>query len=119
MSEKYSKYSAWAIINTATGTCHFEGKAPDVTEGSIAKVHFIEGEANTQEASSSTLVELTDGRFLFATEWGDCTGHGCQCSGHVEFFDTLEDAVDCGLDFNQRSLYRASFKGADSEVSEL
>ena len=54
------------------------------------------------ETGSAVILELKSGRYVYAREVSDTTGHGCQCSGSMEQFDDLESLIACGLDNENR-----------------
>ncbi len=51
---------------------------------------------------------LKDGKFGVLEECEDYTGHGCQCSGSADIFDTLEKAMRLGLNAEDREKAKAA-----------
>lgn len=54
------------------------------------------------DTSSFAVAELSDGRVIVVWESSDSTGHGCQCSGSADLFESLSDALWQGLDREDR-----------------
>lgn len=46
---------------------------------------------------SEAFCRLKDGRYVTAHESSDTSGHGCQCSGSVDIYDTKDDFLRLGL----------------------
>lgn len=49
---------------------------------------------------STTAFRLKNGKYVIASEHSDTTGHGCQCGGSVEIFETKEEFLKLGIEEN-------------------
>jgi hypothetical protein len=98
----YKLEDALCTIEQATSCSDHPGKP--VAADEIESVVYFEDRADRNLESSDTLTicKLKSGFWILAQEWSDYTGHGCQCSGTLEVFDSLADLVACGLDKEQR-----------------
>lgn len=62
-------------------------------------------ECNCDETGSIALARLADGRYLTVFESSDYTGHGCQCDGGADLYDSLAEAYNLGLTDDARDHY--------------
>lgn len=63
-------------------------------------------EGDYSESEGCALVALKDGSFAVLYQSEDTSGHGCQCSGDLTFYSSLEDAINLGLLPHDRDEYR-------------
>jgi hypothetical protein len=57
------------------------------------------------EHDMAALVRLSDG-YAVVSEGEDTSGHGCQCSGDIGFYRTLDEAYRLGLSQDDRDDYQ-------------
>lgn len=94
---------AWITVGEATSSCHENPGASFVKED-IERVFYCKW-TNHQEyadTDSIALFKLKNGKYVKATEWGDSSGHGCQCGGTVEVFEDMESLLKFGLGDDER-----------------
>lgn len=101
------------IIEEATRPCHFNGTAPEVTIAAVlaSEKGCMHGVASKGQLCGSycntwsfVIATTTDNKFLCASESSDTTGHGCQCSGNFEVFDSIEALLATGLSDQAREI---------------
>lgn len=119
---EYAKELAIAVIDQAQQDCHPLKKDVVFDKNTIVRVHWWSRWCNCGDrdqmcgtycdTGSGTIVELHDGHFVYAYEESDTSGHGCQCSGHVELFDSLADLIACGLTNSNRERIVAEMEAA-------
>src|SRR3990172_3380469 len=73
-----------------------------VRGGRVLWAHYDE-EGWGPEHSMGALVALAGGSFAVVYESEDTTGHGCQCSGDIGFYQTLDDALRLGVQSSDRA----------------
>ena len=67
------------------------------------------GDNNADEFESVAVFRSVDTQsIIVACESSDYTGHGCQCAGRAERFDSLDDALRLGLSDDEARLCDAT-----------
>lgn len=51
------------------------------------------------EHSCAFIAQLDDGKWLAVEEAEDTSGHGCQCSGSADIYDSEEEAIRLGIGY--------------------
>lgn len=67
------------------------------------------------DTESFGIGKTREGKFLVAYENSDSTGHGCRCYGAVQIFDSLEDALNLGLDESCRESAKKELNKPDKD----
>jgi hypothetical protein len=100
--------AAQAILERALegiATCsHMSKEAIDKAADGTAMAAWNE-EGWGPEHSCTVLAKLPNKEWVVVNESEDTSGHGCMCDGNIAFFVTEEDAVQMGLDQDQRQEY--------------
>lgn len=79
-----------------------------IAESDLGDVLFY-GDNGADEFESVAVFRAAGGDgFIVAAESSDYTGHGCQCSGSAERFDSLDNALRLGLSDSDAELCGAS-----------
>lgn len=64
----------------------------------VTRAYFSEGGWGP-EHSCAFVAQLDDGKWLAVEEGEDTSGHGCQCSGSADIYDTEEEAIRMGVGY--------------------
>jgi hypothetical protein len=105
--------AAMDVVHQASADCH---QGPEVTfkEEDVEKVFYCDGGCNCGTLSEKTtcntycdtwskaIFRLKDGRYVVSEESSDTTGHGWQCSGSVEVFDSKDSLLKLGCTEDER-----------------
>lgn len=94
--------NAWGVVQEGCG-CEDHRQEIPFKESDIDTVfEYDYNEGDCAEHSASTLFRLKDGRYVTASVWCDTSGHGCQCGGSLELFDSKAELLKLGVDEARR-----------------
>jgi hypothetical protein len=79
-----------------------------IDESALGDVVYY-GDNGQDEFASAAVFKAARGKgYIVAVESSDYTGHGCQCSGSAERFDSLSNALRLGLSPEEAELCGAT-----------
>lgn len=99
-----------ALCTFQTATQCSDHPNTTINESDLGDVLYY-GDNGADEFESVAVFATADKTgFVVACESSDYTGHGCQCDGRAERFDTLNDALRLGLSPDEAALCGATKK---------
>lgn len=105
LTAQVDRASALATFQIATQCSDHRDER--IAESDLGEAVYY-GDNGADEFESVAVFRAVNGGFIVAAESSDYTGHGCQCSGSAEQFDSLDNALRLGLSDSEAELCGAS-----------
>lgn len=82
-------------------SCYHNDCEPPTVEAELEILYAYQEDGDYSEGSSAFVAKWGD---VFLAGWESCdtTGHGCQCSGSLQTFGSIVDALNLGLGHDDR-----------------
>jgi hypothetical protein len=97
---KYDDAATIQEVFKQAGSCEHEFVGRELVTDDTKTL--VGGWNNDDGSAGYAVAELPDGRWIAASQWEDYSGHGCQCDGTSQVYDSLALALRLGLDQDQR-----------------